>query len=148
MLKRMHAVAGVVGFLLIAVFWTSTVWVELAGAEAAIAAVKSAIRSAMIVLVPTLALVGVTGMRLGRKRRDAPALAKKRRMPIITLNGLLVLVPAAFFLAAKAEAGEFDRLFYGVQTLELIAGAVNLVLIGLNVRDGVAMARTRRFLAQ
>jgi hypothetical protein len=57
-------------------------------------------------------------------------------MPIIALNGLLVLVPAAVFLAGRASAGRFDAIFYVVQAIELIAGAANLMLIGLNMRDG------------
>ncbi|CRI66833.1 conserved exported hypothetical protein [Thiocapsa sp. KS1] len=61
---------------------------------------------------------------------------KRRRMAFIAANGLLVLVPSALFLSFKAQAGEFDGAFFGVQALELIAGAVNLVLLGLNLRDG------------
>ena len=61
-------------------------------------------------------------------------------MPVIALNGLLVLLPSAFYLNAKAQAGEFDALFYGVQALELLAGAINLTLMGLNLRDGLRLA--------
>ena len=64
---------------------------------------------------------------------------KLKRMPIIAANGLLVLIPSALFLAAKAGAGEFDTAFYAVQAIELIAGAVNLVLLSMNMRDGLKM---------
>lgn len=60
-------------------------------------------------------------------------------MPIIALNGLLFLVPAAWFLAGKAAAGEFNNPFYTVQVIELIAGAANLTMMGLNIRDGLRM---------
>ncbi len=60
-------------------------------------------------------------------------------MPVIAANGVLVLVPAALFLAAKARAGEFDAGFYAVQAVELAAGAVNIALLGLNMRDGMRM---------
>ena len=36
-------------------------------------------------------------------------------------------------------AGSFDTTFYVVQVVELIAGATNLTLMGLNVRDGLRM---------
>ncbi|WP_338025596.1 hypothetical protein [Bradyrhizobium zhanjiangense] len=57
-------------------------------------------------------------------------------MPFIAGNGILVLIPAALFLASKAKVAEFDSTFYAVQALELLAGATNIVLLGLNTRDG------------
>ena len=82
-------------------------------------------------------------MNLGRKRKDAQARAKKKRMPVIAINGLVILVPAAIYLQAKASQGDFDTTFYAVQVIELIAGASNLILMGLNIRDGRAMAKRR-----
>jgi hypothetical protein len=71
--------------------------------------------------------------------------AKIKRMPLIAANGILVLVPAALFLAYKAGRAEFDALFYAVQALELLAGAANVALLGLNMRDGLRMkGRLRR----
>ncbi len=71
--------------------------------------------------------------------------AKIRRTQLIAANGILVLMPAAFFLAAKAKGGEFDAVFYSVQALELFAGAANIALLGLNMRDGLRMkGRFRR----
>jgi len=51
-----------------------------------------------------------------------------------------VLVPCAIFLNRWAAASTFDTTFYVVQAIELLAGATNLVLMGLNVRDGLRMA--------
>ena len=66
-------------------------------------------------------------------------------MPLIAANGLVVLIPAALFLAFKARAAEFDTVFYAVQALELVAGAANITLLGLNLRDGLRMkGRLRR----
>jgi hypothetical protein len=65
-------------------------------------------------------------------------------MPFIAANGLLILVPAAVFLALRAQAGLLDGVFYGVQAVELAAGAANLTLIGLNIRDGLRLGRLRR----
>ena len=59
--------------------------------------------------------------------------------------GLLVLVPCALVLNRWAAAGAFDAMFYAVQALELVAGAVNLTLMGLNIRDGLRISgRLRR----
>lgn len=61
-------------------------------------------------------------------------------MPIIAANGILVLVPCAIVLAHWANAGAFDARFYLVQAIELLAGATNLALMGLNIRDGLRMS--------
>ncbi|WP_170397700.1 hypothetical protein [Ruegeria arenilitoris] len=144
MLRTIHPIAGVLGFLTILVFWTSTLYSELFATHATVAAVKSMIVSGLFILVPAMVIVGASGMTLGRRRKDVQALAKKKRMPIIAMNGLLILVPAAIYLSAKANAGSFDTSFYIVQVVELIAGATNLTLMGLSIRDGRAMTARRR----
>ncbi|MCU7914537.1 MAG: hypothetical protein KZQ65_01210 [Candidatus Thiodiazotropha sp. (ex Gloverina cf. vestifex)] len=40
----------------------------------------------------------------------------------------------------RAAVGAYDLKFYVVQGLELVAGAVNLTLMGMNVRDGLKLA--------
>ena len=139
MKTRIHAVAGGIGFLMILTFWTSTVISELFAGPDTIAAVKAMILKGMILLIPAMAIAGGSGMAMGRRRKDALTRAKKRRMPIIAANGLLILVPAAWFLAGKAAAGAFDTVVYAVQAVELIAGAANLSMMGLNIRDGLRM---------
>ncbi len=141
MRTRIHALAGAIGLLCIFVFWTSTMLTELFASYEAIALVKATILKGMFVLVPALAIVGASGMAMGAKRKDALARSKKRRMPVIAANGLLILLPSAFFLASKSAAGEFDGTFYAVQGVELVAGAANFSLIGLNMRDGLRMTR-------
>lgn len=144
MLRVIHPIAGVIGFLTIFVFWTSTLYSELFATHATVAAVKSMIVSGLFILVPAMVIVGASGLSLGRRRKDARALAKKKRMPIIAMNGLLILVPAAIYLSSKANAGDFDASFYSVQVVELLAGATNLTLMGLSIRDGRAMTARRR----
>jgi hypothetical protein len=146
-IARVHRIAGVLAFLTILSFWLSTAAVELLGGAAAIAAAKHAILWGMAALIPAMIAAGATGFRLGGKSRAPVIAAKRRRMPVIALNGLLVLVPSAVFLAARSAAGDFDGLFYAVQAVELVAGAVNITLLGLNIRDGLAMTRPRRMRA-
>ena len=141
---KVHLVAGLLAFALISTFWTSTVVSELFLGPAAVAAVKQAILWGMMLLIPAMVAVGGTGFRLGGKSKAPVIAGKRRRMPVIAVNGLLVLVPSAFFLATRASAGAFDTAFYLVQGIELVAGATNLALMGLNIRDGFAMTRKRR----
>ena len=144
MKRKIHAIAGVSSFLLIASFWTSTLIVELFLTQSAVVSVKVAITYGLILLVPCIAATGATGFALGGKSTNPIVVGKRRRMPIIAINGLLVLIPAALYLSYKAQAGEFDTWFYTVQGLELIAGATNLLMMGLNIHDGWQMSRRRK----
>jgi hypothetical protein len=144
MKTRIHGAAGAIAMLCIIGFWSSTVVSELFLTHQAVAAVKSGILYAMWVLVPALVMTGASGFSLSRTRTGQLVDQKRRRMPFITLNGLLVLLPSAIFLHAKASTGEFDDTFFLVQALELLAGAVNLTLMGLNLRDGIRLAGHRR----
>lgn len=139
MLKTIHPVAGVVALLTIATFWLSSVLSELFGSTAAIVAVKTSIPWGFLLLVPALAAVGGSGFALAQGVRDGLIGAKRRRMPIIAANGVLILIPSALFLAAKARAGELDASFDFVQALELAAGATNITLLALNLRDGLKL---------
>lgn len=137
-LRRAHLVAGLVAFATILTFWISTVLVELFGSSGDVAAVKQAIPWGLIILVPALAITGLSGFRMGRRSTNALVLAKKRRMPVIAGIGLVILVPAALYLAGSVE-GDLGPGFYAVQSIELLAGAVNLTLMGLNIRDGLRL---------
>ncbi len=139
MKTRIHAIAGGIAFLTILTFWTSTVFSELFLDHAAIASVKAMILRGMFVLIPAMIVAGGSGMALGKNRTDHLVSGKKKRMPFIAGNGILILIPCALFLSDKASAGEFDTIFYIVQVVELFAGATNLTLLGMNIRDGLRM---------
>ncbi|WP_341769873.1 FAD-binding oxidoreductase [Agrobacterium pusense] len=144
MLKIVHPVAGLIATLTIATFWLSTVISELFLSEAAIVAVKTAIPWGFLILIPALAATGGSGFAWSKGQRQGLVGTKLKRMPFIAANGLLILIPAALFLASKARAGEFDTMFYVVQVLELIAGATNLSLLALQMRDGMRLTQWRR----
>jgi hypothetical protein len=124
---------------MIATFWVSTALSELFASEVVVAAVKRAIPWGFLLLVPALAAAGGSGFALAKSRRGGLIGAKIKRMPFIAANGILILIPAALFLASKASAAEFDTTFYAVQALELVAGATNIALLGLNMRDGLKL---------
>jgi hypothetical protein len=139
MIKIVHPIAGTLAMLTIATFWLSTALSELFGAQAVVTAVKTAIPWGFLLLIPSLAAAGGSGFALAKGRRAGLVGAKIKRMPLIAANGILVLIPSALFLAFKAKAAEFDAAFYAVQVLELAAGATNITLLGLNMRDGLTM---------
>jgi hypothetical protein len=139
MVKTIHPLAGALALFTIAAFWLSTAFSELFASEATVIIVKTVIPWGFLLLIPALMAAGGTGFTLAGKRRGGIIDAKIRRMPLIAANGILILIPAALFLASKASAGEFDTGFYIAQTLELAAGATNITLLGLNMRDGLRM---------
>jgi sorbitol-specific phosphotransferase system component IIC len=135
-----HAIAGTLALLLVASFWTATLVSELFLDADAVVAVKQTIaRYGLVALVVAMAATGGSGFSLGKNRKGRLVEEKKKRMPIIGANGLLVMIPSALFLSMKATAGEFDTLFYGVQAIELIVGVVQLTLLGRNFRSGLRL---------
>jgi hypothetical protein len=146
MMKVIHPVAGTIALLTIVTFWLSTTLTEVFASQPIVTTVKRAIPWGFLLLIPALVTTGASGFALAKGRPRAGLVgAKVKRMPVIAANGILILIPSALFLASKARAAEFDTAFYAVQTLELIAGAANIVLLGLNVRDGLTMTgRLRR----
>jgi hypothetical protein len=146
MTRMAHLISGLLAPLCIATFFLSTLTMELFGSHAAVAQLKSLIvNPGLWIMVPLMVAVGGSGMFLAGSRKGRLVDAKKRRMPFIAANGLLVLVPCAIVLNRWAGAGLFDTTFYVVQGIELFAGATNLALMFLNARDGLRMAgRLRR----
>lgn len=141
----LHLTAGVLATATIATFFFSTVLVELLGSADAVAALKRwIVMPGLLVLVPAIAATGASGFALSRNRRGKLLEAKKKRMPLIAANGLLVLVPCALVLNTWAARGDFSVSFYAVQALELAAGAANLALMALNIRDGLRLRNALR----
>jgi hypothetical protein len=152
--RTVHFVAAILATITIARLFASTALVEAFGTHGAVARLKSlVVMPGLFILVPAIAATGGTGFalsrgwqaRLVRGWQGRLVGRKKRRMPLIAANGLLVLMPAAILLDRWASAGAFDARFYVVQAVEHLAGATNLVLMGLNVRDGLVLSgRIRR----
>ena len=140
MKRKIHLVAAVIATLCIATFLIATISVELFGSIEMISTVKNLIVTpGLYILIPAMAIVGGTGFSISGNRKSRLISNKKKRMPFIAANGLLLLAPCAIFLSHWASLGSFDTTFYFVQGIEILAGAINLVLMGLNMRDGLYM---------
>ncbi|QNH22126.1 hypothetical protein HEP73_03057 [Xanthomonas sp. GW] len=142
--RKVHAIAAAATVVLLATFWSSTLISELFLSSVAVTAVKQGIAYGVLALVLAMAATGATGFSMGGKGKLPLLAAKRKRMPFIAINGLVILIPSALFLASRATAGVFDARFYAVQVLELLVGGINLTLIGLNVRDGLRLSSRRR----
>jgi hypothetical protein len=145
MSSRIHAIAGSLAFAIILSFSTSSLVAEIVGDPYGISLVKTAIAWSLVALVPALAATGASGLSMSGRPPKGMLAVKFRRMKLVAANGMLVLVPSALLLAWKAGQGEFDMVFTAVQAVEFAAGSTNLVLIGLNIRDGLRISgRLRR----
>ncbi len=145
MKTRVHAVAGAVGLVLVTTFFLVSVAVEVRGDPALVANAKTFILYGVCLLIPTMAVTGASGRSLMGDRRGPRVLVKQRRMIAIGAIGLLVLTPCAILLYGMAAAGDFGAAFVVLQGVEFVGGAVNIVLLGLNFRDGMLLTgRIRR----
>jgi phosphatidylglycerophosphate synthase len=135
-----HRFAAAIAMACMATFFSATVLVELFGSVEFISTVKRLIVwPGLLILVPSIAFTGASGFALAKGRNGVLVSRKRKRMPFIGMNGILILIPCAVLLNLWASAGVLDTRFYVVQAIELIAGAVNLTLMGLNMRDGFRM---------
>jgi hypothetical protein len=97
--KQVHFIAGLLATLTIATFFLSTAIVELLGSPESVATIKSLIvMPGLFILVPAIAATGGSGFFLSKSRQGWLVETKKKRMPLIAANGLLVLIPCAIFL--------------------------------------------------
>jgi hypothetical protein len=141
MRQRIHFFAGFLATLTIASFFSATLFSELLGSPGTVSAVKAwIVMPGLFILIPAIVATGASGFFLSKSRQGRLIAAKKKRMPFIAANGLLILVPCAIFLNRWAAVGTFDTTFYLVQGLELLGGVTNLGLMGLNIRDGLKMS--------
>jgi hypothetical protein len=137
MKQLIHRIGAITAILSILLFFSSTIIVELFGSQRAITTIKSLIvMPGLFILIPAIASTGATGFAMSRGAGTGLVGKKKKRMAFIGANGLLILLPAAIMLDQWSAAGNFDITFYLVQALELAAGAANLTLMVLSIRDG------------
>lgn len=143
MLPKLHAAVGALALLIIAGFWTATVTTILIGDKYLIAMTKLTIAWGLLALIPALMLTGLSGRRLAQKMRGPVIAAKQARMKWAAILGIIVLVPSALLLLPLAMQGQGGAIYWALQIVELLAGATNITLLSLNMRDGLRLSRRR-----
>lgn len=143
-LVKVHAISASLALLLIISFFSSTLISELFGNKQNIICVKNSIFYAIWLLIPCMAITGITGSKLAGKVKAGLIGKKMKRMPFIALNGFLILLPSALYLHSLAIVGDFDTTFYIVQAVELLAGAINITLMSMNFRDGIKVSKAKK----
>lgn len=142
---KAHGVIAFSALGLIVVFLVVTLVGELSGDLEWVIASKRFVVGGLVVLIPLMAASGALGSRLARGRQGRLVQLKKRRMIVVTANGVLVLAPTAVVLWLMAVRGDFGALYTLLQLLELAAGGINVLLMALMARDGLRLSgRLRR----
>ncbi|NMM44099.1 hypothetical protein HH303_06400 [Rhodospirillaceae bacterium KN72] len=136
-----HAVTGVLALAVVSTFFVSSTAALVSGDAGFQHDVKLAILWGLLGLVPCLAATGAAGASLAKKRRDTMTATKYLRMKVVAVIGLGILVPCAVYLGWRALQGQ--GIPYPVQYLELAAGACNITLLTLNLRDGLKLRGKR-----
>ncbi len=137
----LHGLLGFTALCIISTFWITTLVSELFLEYSAVILVKQLIvRYGLVSLVLVMGGLGISGNLLGKNRKGHLLEGKKKRMPIIAINGIFIMIPSALFLNYKATNQDFNYWFYAVQAIELTVGAVQLTLLGLSFRDGLKLS--------
>ena len=141
MIQIFHRTGALIATLSIFAFLIATLNAEFFGTLQDIQQVKAAILlPGLIILIPAMVMTGASGFVLAKSRGGPLVAAKKNRMRYIGIIGLTVLIPCAFLLNHWASLSMFGPAFYAVQMIELIAGAVNVILATLNIWDGFRLS--------
>ena len=140
-IKTVHPIAGTVALLTIITFWTATIFSKMSGDVDLIIQVKTMILYGMILLIPSMAVLGFSGFKLGGRSTFPLIVSKRRKMPLVAMNGLLVLVPSAILLKQMVMEGNFGIYYTIIQSIELIAGAVNITLLFIAFRQGLKITK-------
>lgn len=140
-MNRPHQIAAILVVLILTTFWCAIVISDFFLGHEALAAVRLGIVYALIVLVPSMIAVKITGgiLAKGRIETDERLQKKKKRATIMAINGVLIMVPAAFFLNYKASLGEIDNIFRVVQGIELFVGSFQYYFVIANLRSGLKL---------
>ncbi|WP_440054281.1 hypothetical protein ACSLBF_15625 [Pseudoalteromonas sp. T1lg65] len=143
--KMIHKGAATVALITILCFISGTVYAEIIGNEPLIAEVKSwIVYPGLLLFLPCMLLTVGSGVTMAKGSDNQYVSAKAKRMPLIGVNGIFILLPSAIYLNYLAQAGNFGWSFIVIQSVEVIFGTINVVLILLNMRDGFRVSRQRQ----
>ena len=142
-LVRIHLAAAVGALALIATFLVSSAVTELTGSAGDVHSLRQRIVLGLPLLIGCLAAAALTGRRLARNSRAAVIRRKQRRMQVVAAIGIIMLVPCALILDARTAGASAGSVVIALEIAETLAGALNLTLLLLNVRDGRRLSRPR-----
>lgn len=138
-----HKLSAFAAIFCITLFFLATIISEIFGSYNNIIIVKKLILfPGLFILIPIIIITGISGAIMTKSKKGVIA-KKKKRMIFIALNGIFILVPSAITLNYLASNIIFSQSFYMIQIVELLAGLANIILMSLNIKDGVKIHRLK-----
>jgi hypothetical protein len=134
-----HKISTTFGVILVFLFLISTVISEVFGSLETITTVKRFIMYGVLVLIPIILVATVSGQSLAGTNNHLIILKKKKRMTWIGLNTIIVLIPSAIALYFLSSAENWGIWYVTIQVLEITSGITSVILMGLNIRDGIKL---------
>ncbi len=138
-----HITATIIAVITIGSFFSFSLIAELIGDDLFIKQVKTGILYCLPILVIAMPMLALSGKKLAGNSKHPIVADKMKRMKLIALNGV-ILISLAIYLYYHANYKTVDRTFLYVQIAELVIGALNLGLIGLNINAGLKLSGRRR----
>lgn len=138
-----HKLSALMATFCITLFFSATVVSEVLGNYENIAIVKKLILfPGLFILIPFIVATGISGSIMTKSKKGIVT-KKKKRMILITFNGIFILIPCAIVLNYLASRMFFNQTFYIIQIIELLAGLINIILMILNIKDGIKIYRLK-----
>ncbi len=138
-----HKISAFIAISCIILFFSATIITEIFGSYGNIATIKKLILfPGLFILIPFIIITGISGSLLTKAKKGIVA-KKKKRMLFIALNGIFILVPCAIILSYLASNMLFNKIFYTIQTFELLAAMANIILMSLNIKDGIKIHKLK-----
>jgi len=134
-----HIAATAVATLTISCFFTFSLIAEIIGDPLFIKQVKTGILYCLPIMLIAMPILGLSGKKLAGNSKNPIIQQKMKRMKLVALNGV-ILISLAIYLYYHAVYKTIDTTFLYVQIVELVIGAINLGLIGMNIRAGMQLS--------
>lgn len=138
-----HILSTIIALLTIGSFFSFSLFAEIKGSQHFISQVKRVIFYCLPILVITMPSLAISGKRLAGNSKNLLVLSKLKRMKWIAMNGV-VLVSIAIYLYYLSNFGEISQTFWIFQTVEIVFGGFNLILIGLNIKSGLVLSKKKK----
>tara|TARA_R110002020_G_scaffold150915_2_gene327799 strand:+ start:716 stop:1186 length:471 start_codon:yes stop_codon:yes gene_type:complete len=143
-----HIIGTIMAVLTIGCFFGFSLIAEIRGNPEFIKQVKTGVLYCLPILLFAMPMLGITGKKLAGSSKSPIVVTKMKRMKFVAFNGI-ILISLAVYLYFRANENNIDSTFLGVQIIELLFGAINLTMLGLNIKDGMLLSgRIKRNTAQ
>lgn len=136
---KAHIISTSIAVVTIGCFFSFSLVAEIMGNQEFIKQIKIGVLYGLPVLLVAMPMLAMTGKKLAGNSKSTIVATKMKRMKFVAFNGV-ILISLAIYLYFRAVNNNIDSTFLGVQIIELLFGAINLTLLGLNIKAGMKLS--------